>query len=459
MTNKFIKSELSRCDSFGQVYFSDGAVYRVISEEGKFIINNESYRNLLVRLEAKGLFVKTHDSDIEIEPSKKVVEHELIAPFIAPTEWSFEHLRRAAICVLKSWMISIECGYTFKDCHGLNVMFRGSAPLYVDIGSLIPTNQNCPEYPAIKQFMKFYFVPLMFMAKGRAFAAKSCIIRPDFISLSMQEIGLLFFIRHPSVIGGILFALPYERLESFAKRIKLDGLLRLLFPLSSWLAGKLIESLLKKLQKLSTVSHSRWTKYHDAYAVGEGESSNYRYPFILNQIISLQPESVVELAGNSGVLSYEIATKLTNIKVLCTDYDDGAISKGITLYGDKVNNLCFACFNFMEPHRLYGVKDPALRFKGDVVIALAVTHHLLLSQRYDYTDIFNRIFGFSNRYVLVEFMPLGLWYGKPLPPLPLWYSEDKFRSELALFGTILGRHQLETNRILYIVEKSNSVAN
>jgi hypothetical protein len=98
--------------------------------------------------------------------------------------------------------------------------------------------------------------------------------------------------------------------------------------------------------------------------------------------------------------------------------------------------------------------------KSDLVISLAVTHHLILGQNYSLDAIFTNIFSFTTQYAIIEFMPLGL-YSKRLhsgPPVPEWYCEDWFVTTLIDYGEIKKRVELEKNRILYLVEATSKMS-
>lgn len=72
-------------------------------------------------------------------------------------------------------------------------------------------------------------------------------------------------------------------------------------------------------------------------------------------------------------------------------------------------------------------KMPAQRLGADIVIALAVTHHLILTQKVKLDTIVELLYSYSKRYVIVEFMPLGLWSeGATDVEVPDWYNLDWF---------------------------------
>ena len=83
-----------------------------------------------------------------------------------------------------------------------------------------------------------------------------------------------------------------------------------------------------------------------------------------------------------------------------------------------------------------------------MVIALAVTYHLTLTQKYALGAVLETLAKFSRGYVLVEFMPLGLHNGTGAPPLPVWYTADWFETGVQQAFDVIGKEVLEENRVL-----------
>ena len=92
------------------------------------------------------------------------------------------------------------------------------------------------------------------------------------------------------------------------------------------------------------------------------------------------------------------------------------------------------------------------RWKADLVLAMALTHHLLLSQYLNIDAMFERLARCTNRYLLIEFMPLGLWDGDNAPELPSWYTLLWFQSHMEKLFTVLLVQQMEKNRIMLLGE-------
>ena len=98
-------------------------------------------------------------------------------------------------------------------------------------------------------------------------------------------------------------------------------------------------------------------------------------------------------------------------------------------------------------------ESPVNRFRSNAVIALALTHHLVLSQGIRLEAIFEIFSRYSSRFVLVEFMPLGLWDGVTAPPLPHYYNQEWFSACFQRHFRIILVEKLEENRVLFVGEK------
>ncbi len=95
-------------------------------------------------------------------------------------------------------------------------------------------------------------------------------------------------------------------------------------------------------------------------------------------------------------------------------------------------------------------------FKVDLAVANALTHHLLLRQNVNMKSLFKKMLICCEKYLLIEFMPLGLWTpesGSIL--LPEWYTFENFCNVMSEFFEILEYRQIDTNRIAVIGKKIN----
>ena len=127
-------------DSGGEVFLSQDRVLR-----GIYPGKGDLYRQVLRTCESHDLFqfgiVATRELNSNPYPELSydlVLEHERI-PFISyPHEWSASMLKDAAIFHIDLYTELGKQGLTIKDWHPYNILFKGTAPIFVDFSSIIP---------------------------------------------------------------------------------------------------------------------------------------------------------------------------------------------------------------------------------------------------------------------------------------------------------------------------------
>ena len=119
--------------------------------------------------------------------------------------------------------------------------------------------------------------------------------------------------------------------------------------------------------------------------------------------------------------------------IICSDYDEHAVDAlYLRLKPKSGAGVTPLLYNVMMPDPIRC--DAGRRLAGDVVIALALSHHLLLTQGYLLDAVLERIALHGRRYMIIEFMPKGLWDGKAGKPVPDGYSREWFEKGLARVG-------------------------
>ena len=142
-----------------------------------------------------------------------------------------------------------------------------------------------------------------------------------------------------------------------------------------------------------------------------------------------------------------------SLLVTCTDADESALDKGFCASKGEGLGINWAVLNplFTE---LASIEDnPAVRFQADAVVVLALTHHVVLSNGFRLEWVLGQLAQFSRNYVLIEFMPLGLYTGQNSPPTPPWYTREWFQKEFETRFNLISWTQLEENRMLFVGTK------
>jgi hypothetical protein len=466
-------STKSMVDDFGRIFFFEGRVFRQIGESQRenclALLNSDLYKELY----EKKLIAKTTVSDEFEHEGQLVLEHERIVESVQH-EWSFSMLRDAAISTFEINEIANKHGYHLKDAHTLNVLFNTTTPTFVDFGSISKRTEG-PDWIAYDEFLKSFVLPLLFWSENKHYLVRK-LLESNFHKMytiphqSIEESGLLdllditdksytFSFRGVSLLKTSKRLLPIRFINSISNFLKRDVMknrfelfryektsptLMKMFPLSG------IKKLLVNLPAPETTS--MWKGYHNKF-YNENGSITYsdRFKRILDIVRDMENvETIIDLAGNEGYFSMLLSKELEAKKIILTDYDENAIDTAYTnLRKLKIDNITPLLLNFMFTPDLAGTSR---RLRSDLVVALAVTHHLVLTGKFSLSAIFERLRMFSNRYVIVEFMPRGLWGvgATEYPVLPEWYTVEWFRTEFESHFNKTIEEKLEDNRIIFV---------
>ena len=429
-------SDYSMLDAFGRVFFWNDKVYRGLTIEGREAFYRLKEIGLLAELEQKSLIPTSSVTNYNTQYFDVVIEHEKIAPASFVYEWPFDMVKAAGECILNVNLIAAKYNYQTIDAHPYNVLFKGCQPLFIDLGSLIAV-ENATGWNALEEFYGYFKYPLRIW-NDISYPMARRLYDEDLSFISSDDYNRLINLSTPSYVKKIR-----------ALKQKISG--RVTNKVSKTLIEKLetYKSDLKVLTRNKITT--QWGNYHDDYIIDDKISGSDRFKTIISKIAEFKIETITELAGNWGLLSY-LLLEHTGVKhINCTDYDENAVNKMYNYFKDTkyAQQLSPALIDFMKPVELCNSGRPAERFKSEAVFALAVTHHLVLTNKYDLSVILKKIGEYSSKYIFVEFMPLGLWNGEAAPELPGFYNQDWFTKKFEEQFSILDIAHIEENRILY----------
>ncbi|HVT73977.1 MAG TPA: hypothetical protein VHD61_12645 [Lacunisphaera sp.] len=455
-------SPLSLADESGRLFFWRGRVLRAVGADRAQEMRDRFASGLVAALHQRGLIPAARLTDLRFEGFALVVEHDRLPVVTYPYEWSYRMFRAAAALVLQVNELANAHGWELKDCHGFNVLFDGPDPRYVDLGSLVPIPPGQRGWSAAEEFRCCYEYPLEIWRQGDGFTARRWLGAAD----SLQHESFLLY-RHPFLrwFGGaptwgrMLRAWFRFRRLSGAPEEKIrrhlspgPAAFALWLQALPWLPAQSFNSARRRRRLMARERRwlgSAWGDYQSDYGV-----PTPRFRRIVETVRELQPRTVLELAGNQGWLSAQLLAAGAAARVICTDADEEAVDRAHAALAQRPQgaSLHLAVLDFIFPLATSFGTPPAPRFLSDTVLALAVSHHILLTQRIAVDRFLAAVGSYARRHVLVEFMPLGLWDGKTAPPVPPWYTLDWFRDHFQRRFRLLREERLEENRVLFVGE-------
>ncbi len=437
-------------------------IYRAIYEKSQKDIRQTLKSGFLKELEKRDLIPKTIIAKLKTFDSNLVLEHKKIQHITYPKEWSFNMLKDAALITLEVNKIAKNYSFQTIDAHPYNILFENNKPKFIDIGSFIPLNKGADSWFASEEFVFRFYIPLVLWSKGYSSIATRLLYRsPERITLKEyvniiyplfrfipdyiinKILGKYYTILRISSIPDVLIKkrLPHS-LSSIVLFLKKNKLL----PFQNFDYDKMIT----KINKLKPPKDTYWSKYQNKLKFANHIKPTHRYKKILNVLKTKHVKSITDLASNQGLISMYIINNSDINFAVCIDNDRGAIDQLYLRCRKKNLNIIPIIQNFLIPSREAPELSLQERYQTDAVLALAITHHLILTQNFSIDSILETISKFTNKFALVEFMPLGLWSGKNSAPVPDWYNQDWFSKNFEKYFLTKDIIQLEKNRILFI---------
>ena len=362
------------------------------------LTNSESFRYLVSR----GLLEdEVPDSEAFIDGYGLILRQKML-PFWLKA-WKVPLDRRFAMAA--SWLeINLrlaEDGFGLRDAHTSNWGFSHcQQPVWVDVGSIVDLQTGLE---GLEEFRAWNTRPLSLALKRPSWIL-------DYLSKPIsriQAISLKFpwLVKTPSHFSSVL---RHDDIVMKALRRFAPSMFR-----------RLAVPYRKLVLKLWSVRIRRWSRR----AVSTGLWSDYRRPMkvsnislpvtessqshegegrkatILRLVSQSEAEVIMDIGANDGWLIFESLQEGRTFWAL--DPDHGAISKFTRNLASRVTNpsirVCGAVDSFAETD-----------VRADLVVALALTHHLSLSQGLEFRQIAARLGELATKEVIVEFMPWGL---------------------------------------------------
>lgn len=467
--DKISFSEASLVDDIGRVFFYSGRVFRAIFKSKRESCIEFLESNLYKELREEKLVPKTWVSEYRLDGFSMVLEHEFVQES-KPHHWSFTMYKDVALLLLKINEICNKHGYELKDAHPYNVFFNQNNPVLIDFGSIIKIESPI-QWSAFEEFVSYCYVQLLVWSKPDFFLARKLIEDGNYPLLRTNPMSKILDSDFLNTIADDVFDFKmYYKNKPFyktsqernpalflTKAINKAGSTFLRRPVKAFSYVKVLkeqEYVKEKIKSLNRpVTKSLWENYHCTYQLDKEVNSTPRFDRIIQLIQTYAPDvkTAVDLAGNQGVFSQLLLKALNLERVVLTDYDEKAIDTAYKIFKRNKVNVQPYVLNFMFPVKS---EDVSL-LQSDVAFALAVTHHLVLTQKYILSAVFNKISQYSKKYVVIEFMPIGLYNGKgETPETPEFYTLTWFRDEFNKKFTLLVEEELEANRIVFIGKKN-----
>lgn len=375
-------------DSASRVFYRDGRVLRGLDEHGLDDWAALSSSPLLAELVEERKLIGTHvadDVDLELEGVHRgvvaVLEHEVIPIVSYPYEWSFGMLKDAALLQLELVRRSLDAGLMLKDSTPYNVQWRGTSPVFIDVGSFERLREGEP-WAGYRQFCMLFLNPLLIQAYcGLPFQPW---LRGSLQGITPAECKGAFSGRRRLRRGVLTNVVLHSQLERrfAAKGGEVKRELR-----EAGFNKELIAANIRKLERLVgrlewRPSGSRWSSYELTTSYTEDDAGR-KERFVEEAVASERPRLVWDLGCNEG--RHARIAAATAEAVVALDSDAAVVDRLYRALRDEGNtNILPLVGDVVDP-------SPALGWRGlerrpldarglpDLTLALALIHHVVIS--------------------------------------------------------------------------------
>jgi len=391
-------------DPESRVFYAGDEIYRALSKEGM-----EDFEALA----ASGLLddpriVRTERADgapaAAVLPTETtgVLKHEAV-PFVSyPYEWTFSMLKDAALLQLDLLLAALEHDLILKDSSPYNVQFKGGRAIFVDVGSFERVREGEP-WVGYRQFCMLYLYPLLLQAaKGVRFQPW---LRGSIDGITPRQMrGLMSFrdrFRRGLTTNVFLHARLEERYADRPKETKQEVK-------RAGMGKQLIVANVRKMRKL--VSRLEWDPPEGVW-VAYGERNTYtdedarRKDDFVREVATSRPWRLVwDIGCNNG--RYSRITAEGTRYVVAVDADQGPVEllyRELRDAGDET--VLPLTMNLADPSPglgWRGLERKAMPDRGspDLVLALALVHHVAISANVPVRELVDWFAGLGSALVI-----------------------------------------------------------
>ncbi len=446
-------------DPCGFLFWRDGELLRQV---------NEQYREDYDQLMSSGLYTDLVEKQLLIPheevddaplnaPAYRVLKPERLSLVSYPYEWCFSQLRHAALATLRVQTMALARGMSLKDASAYNIQFHRGRPVFIDTLSFERYQEGKP-WVAYRQFCQHFLAPLALMAYRDVRLLQMLRVHIDGVPLDLASQllpartkvrpGLLMHI-HGHAAGQKKYAKKTEnQREAKVSRRAFEGI---------------IDSLRGAVKALKwEPAGTEWADYYNDTNYS-GDAGDHKAELVKAFLQKTSPQSVWDLGANDG--RYSRLAAVANAFTVAADIDPSAVEINYrNARRAKETSVHPLLMDLTNPSPAQGFAHTermslAQRGPADVVMALALIHHLAISNNVP-LDRLSKQFAQLGRHLIIEWVPKEdsqvqrlLATREDVFP---GYVQDEFEAAFAEdFETLAREDVRETKRVMYLLRRKN----
>ncbi|HXD79690.1 MAG TPA: class I SAM-dependent methyltransferase [Puia sp.] len=442
-------------DPAGFVFLLDGRLYRQV---------NPCYAGSYDRLMQSGLYDALTRDGLLIPHSEeqaltarypdayRILQPRPVDRLSYAAEWSPAQLRDAALLTLRLQSLAMDHGMSLKDAIPNNVQFIDGKPVFLDTLSFGRYDPSEP-WIAYRQFCENFLFPLYIHFYARTGTHPFAAAWPEGVPAATA--GRLLPWRSRWNAGAWLHVHLQARIGG---RQSGGGQHRHNFSAAKLL--RLVEHLRTLTERLAmpAAGDSAWSRYYDETVPGEDYIRDKER--IFRRFLDRTGSGVaLDLGCNDGWFARILAEH--GRPVIAVDADWQCVDR---LYRKGISAILPLCVDLANPTPACGFRNAERaaftdRMRSDLVVALALVHHLALGRNIPLPLIADGFQQLTRRHLIVEFVPATDRKAMQLaarkdPALLEGYDSGNFEAAFGRYFRLDERETVAgTERVLYLMTK------
>jgi SAM-dependent methyltransferase len=463
--------ELTFRDPSGELQLTAACALRRIRPSAEKVTREFLASPMRLALEQSGDLIPSHIAEPGSHPSVATgefwLEHPRIDPISYPWEWTTAQWRAAAELTLRIAGQAIDADWTLKDATPLNIVFDGPRPILVDVLSFERRDPHSSVWLAYGQFVRTFLLPLV-AARYLSWPLQATMFARDGYEPRQIYEALPRWRRiSPDLLDVVTLATVFERPGPSPGRGPAHAAKNKTSSTDPALATHLLQKRILRLGKqirnaTSQRSHSQWSQYEKSAGHYQSADVDEKQQFVKRILARCRPERVLDIGANTG--TYSLLAADAGAKVVSLDSDSAALEQLWRTAAKQNKPVTALVADIARPTPAAGWRNrehfsllDRLTGEFDLVLMLAVIHHLILRHQLPLTHIAGLCAALTRRSLLLEWVP-------PSDPMfQEWLrgrddlyghlTEDDLTRAFAPYFAVVERAQLGNRRVLLLFDR------
>jgi SAM-dependent methyltransferase len=458
-TNDVARVAGSFRDPAGFVFERDGTLYRQVSRGFAATYDAVVASGLYDELIGAGLLVAHEEVDPGLGDgdAHRVLRPDRVPVLSFPYEWCPGQLRDAALLTLDIQKRALARGMTLRDASAYNVQFVRGRPVFIDTLSFEPWEAGRP-WVAYGQFCEQFLAPLALQTEVDVRLRR--LLVADVTGVPLDLAASLLPGRTKLKPGLLAHVHAHAKARRKGQADPDQPTKQARFSVNA-MTG-LVDSLRRTVAALEwQPAGTVWADYYDEAAHYSDATMAAKRGAVAATVADLRPATVWDLGANTGRFARIAAD--AGATTVAWDIDAGAVERAWREVRDQPpvdGDLLPLVQDLTNPSPGLGwahAERPALADRGpvDLVLALALVHHLAIGSNVPLPDVIGELTRLG-RHVLVEWVPKSDEKVRVLlatrEDVFTHYTDEGFEVAIAVHADIVRREPLPgSDRVLYLL--------